>query len=56
MRYGLQKKHADRMSFHNLSTFIGACQFQAASLATQAAHATTQSVAARKQLASAARI
>ena len=30
VRYGLQKKHADRMSFHNLSTFIGACQFQAA--------------------------
>ena len=30
VRYGLQKKHADRMSFHNLSTFIGACQFQTA--------------------------
>ena len=30
VRYGLQKKHADRMSCHNLSTFIGACQFQAA--------------------------
>ena len=30
VRYGLQKKHADRVSFHNLSTFIGACQFQAA--------------------------
>ena len=30
VRYGLQKKLADRMSFHNLSTFIGACQFQAA--------------------------
>eukprot|EP00439_Symbiodinium_sp_Y106_P034669 s5544_g4.t1 len=28
--YGLQKKHADKMSFTNLSTFIGACQFQAA--------------------------
>eukprot|EP00439_Symbiodinium_sp_Y106_P024958 s2125_g3.t1 len=30
VRYGLQKTLADRMSFHNLSTFIGACQFQAA--------------------------
>ena len=30
VRYGLQQKHADRMSFHNLSTFIGACQFLAA--------------------------
>ena len=30
VRDGLQKKHADRMSFTNLSTFIGACQFQAA--------------------------
>ena len=30
VRHGLQKKHADRMSFTNLSTFIGACQFQAA--------------------------
>ena len=30
VRYGLQKKHADRMSFTNLSTFIGACQYQAA--------------------------
>ena len=29
VRYGLQK-HADKMSFTNLSTFIGACQFQAA--------------------------
>ena len=30
VKYGLQKKHADRMSFHILSTFICACQFQAA--------------------------
>ena len=30
VKYGLQKKHADRMSFANLPTFIGACQFQAA--------------------------
>ena len=30
VKYGLQKKHADRMCFHNLSTFIAACQLQAA--------------------------
>ena len=30
MKYGLQKSHATKMSFANLSTFIGACQFEAA--------------------------
>ncbi|OLP89144.1 hypothetical protein AK812_SmicGene29421 [Symbiodinium microadriaticum] len=30
MKYGLQKSHASKMSFANLSTFIGACQFEAA--------------------------
>ena len=30
IKYGLQKSHASKMSFANLSTFIGACQFEAA--------------------------
>ena len=30
IEYGLQKSHASKMSFANLSTFIGACQFEAA--------------------------
>ena len=30
MKYGLQKSHASKMSFASLSTFIGACQFEAA--------------------------
>ena len=31
VRYGLQKKHADRMSFHSLSTFIGCLTSNASS-------------------------
>ena len=30
IKYGLQKSHASKMSFANLSKFIGACQFEAA--------------------------
>ena len=30
IKYVLQKSHASKMSFANLSTFIGACQFEAA--------------------------
>ena len=30
VRYGLRKSHASKMSFANLSTFTGACQFEAA--------------------------
>ena len=30
IKYGQQKSHASKMSFANLSTFIGACQFEAA--------------------------